>query len=102
MVGGDVRHGQAFDIIAARGEQAGDLGEYPGLVVDDDGEHMALASFGGDFHVFTPPPAGGRGRGWSARNALLPLPKTTPRRPRPNTRRCGKEWRGQWRSSGSH
>src|SRR3546814_1261526 len=65
MVGGDVRHGQAFDIIAARGEQAGDLGEYPGLVVDGDGEHMALARFGGDFHVFTPPPAGGRGQGWS-------------------------------------
>src|SRR3546814_3279394 len=72
---------QAFDIIAARGEQAGDLGEYPGLVVDGDGEHMALARFGGDFHVFTPPPAGGRGQGWSERSELLPVQMPTPLRP---------------------
>src|SRR3546814_9026400 len=78
---GDARPVQAFDIIAARGEQAGDLGEYPGLVVDGDGEHMALARFGGDFHVFTPPPAGGRGQGWSERSELLPVQMPTPLRP---------------------
>src|SRR3546814_19607197 len=42
---------------------------------------MALARFGGDFHVFTPPPAGGRGQGWSERSELLPVQMPTPLRP---------------------
>src|SRR3546814_10069943 len=41
---------------------------------------MALARFGGDFHVFTPPPAGGRGQGWSERSELLPVQMPTPLR----------------------
>ncbi len=34
VVLGDVGHGQAVDVVAARGEQAGDLGEDARLVVD--------------------------------------------------------------------
>ncbi len=37
-------------VIAARGEQAGDLGEDPRFVVDHDGEHMALGGAFRDFH----------------------------------------------------
>ncbi|WP_370584370.1 hypothetical protein [Novosphingobium sp. ES2-1] len=47
---GDVGHGQAVDIVAARGEQAGDLGENARFVVDRDGEDVALLRLLSDVH----------------------------------------------------
>src|SRR5690606_4251900 len=50
VVFADVGHGEAVDVITARGEQPGDLGEDARLVVDGDGEHVALGVAMLDFH----------------------------------------------------
>jgi hypothetical protein len=50
LVGGDVRHGQALDIVTARGEQAGDPGENARLVIDHHGQRVPLRFFFGDVH----------------------------------------------------
>ena len=42
MIFRDVGHGQAVDVVAARREQPGDLGQDARFVVDGDGEHMPL------------------------------------------------------------
>ena len=42
MIFGDVGHGQAVDVVTARGEQAGDLGQNTGLVIDRDGQDVAF------------------------------------------------------------
>jgi hypothetical protein len=39
---GDVGYGQAVDVVAARGEQPGDLGQNARLIVDRDGQDVAL------------------------------------------------------------
>ena len=38
----DLRHGQAFDIVAAAGEQADDARQHAGLVVDEHGQGVGL------------------------------------------------------------
>jgi len=58
LVGGDLAHRQAFDVVAARGEQAGDPGEDARLVVDDHRERMALGFFFPDVHLAIPAGAG--------------------------------------------
>ena len=49
----DVGHGQAVDVVAAGGEQPGDLGKDPGLVVDHDGQDVAFRHLLADLHGST-------------------------------------------------
>ena len=46
VIFGNVGHGEAVDVVTARGEQPGDLGKDPRLVVDGDSKDVAL---GGGF-----------------------------------------------------
>src|SRR3546814_20180958 len=48
----DVRHRQAFDIIASRSENAGDPGQYAGLVGDGQRPDVTLAPFFRGVHYF--------------------------------------------------
>ena len=50
MVVGNVGHGQAVDIIAARGEQAGDAGQDTRLVRHRQRQDVPLALFFVDMH----------------------------------------------------
>ena len=51
--------GQALDIVAARGEQAGNPREDAGFVVDDDRQRMAFGGFGLDVQPNSSPGRGG-------------------------------------------
>ena len=47
LLGIDLGHGQAFDVVATAGEQADDTGQNARLVIDQDGDRVL---FDGGFH----------------------------------------------------
>ena len=47
----DVSHSQAVDVLTARGEQSGDLGQDTRLVINRNGEHVTLGFAMKNFHV---------------------------------------------------